>query len=166
MTMTIDTLHKLYVHELKDIYSAENQILQALPKMIKAASDTKLREALESHRKESEGHVTRINDIFDGLDFEPGGHKCKGIEGLLTEAGEVLGDVDDDAVRNAAIIAGCQRVEHYEMAAYGVARAFAAKLGRHEDVKVLTKTIEEEGAADRTLSHIAEHHINFEARAV
>jgi ferritin-like metal-binding protein YciE len=164
MTMKIDSLEKLYVHELKDLYSAENQILDALDDLIKAASDRDLRTALTSHRKETEQHVSRITRLFENLDFEPGGHKCKGIEGLLNEASDALKETEGDAVRNAAIIAGCQRVEHYEMAAYGVARAFAAKLGRHDDVKVLTQTMEEEGAADRTLTQIAEHHINFEAR--
>lgn len=162
--MKIDSLHKLYVHELKDLYSAENQILDALDDMIKAASDTELKTALQGHRKETEQHVGRITKLFESLDFEPGGHKCKGIEGLLTEATDSLKETEGDPVRNAAIIASCQRVEHYEMAAYGVARAFASKLGRHDDVKVLTQTLEEEGAADRTLTRIAEHHINFSAR--
>ncbi len=162
--MKIDSLEKLYTHELKDLYSAENQILEVLPALIDAASDDRLRGALEAHREETQAHVKRIQNIFKNLDFEPGGHKCKGVEGLIVEAKGVLGEVTDPSVRNAAIIAGCQRIEHYEMAAYGVARAFASKLGRHDDVAVLTQTIEEEGAADRTLTRIAEHHINFTAR--
>ncbi len=161
--MHIDTLHKLYVHELKDLYSAESQILKALPKMIEAATDKELRAVLEEHLAESEEHLARIVRLFEGLEFEPGGHRCRGIEGLIAEASDVLADVTDDSVKNAAIISGCQRVEHYEMAAYGVARAFAAKIGRHDDAAVLTTTIEEEGAMDRELTRVAEHHINFTA---
>jgi len=161
--MKLDTLEKLYVHELKDLYSAEHQILDALPRLIRAASDETLRKSLESHRKETETHVARVKTIFESLDFEPGGHKCKGMEGLLKEASESLADAEGDAVRDAAIIAGCQRVEHYEMAAYGVARAFASKLGRQDDVDLLTTTLEEEGAADRALTSVAERRINFTA---
>ena len=161
--MNIDSLEKLYVHELKDLYSAENQILQALSTMIDATSDSALRAALRDHHEQTEQHVQRIAGLFGDLEFEPGGHKCRGIEGLLSEASHLLEDVSGDSVKNAAIIASCQRIEHYEIAAYGVARAFASKLGRHEDVAVLTRTIEEEGAADRTLSRLAEHHINFTA---
>ncbi|UYV12800.1 MAG: ferritin-like domain-containing protein [Phycisphaera sp.] len=162
--MKIDSLEKLYVHELKDLHSAESQILDALPKMISAASDDELKKALESHRKETQEHLARIERLFQNLDFEPGGHKCKGIEGLIKEGEDVLAETEDDAVRNAAIVAACQRVEHYEMAAYGVARAFASKLGRHDDAEVLTTTLEEEGHADRTLTQIAEQRLNFAVR--
>ncbi len=162
--MKIDSLEKLYVHELKDLHSAESQILDALPKMIKAATDDELRKALESHRAETEEHLARIERLFENLDFEPGGHRCKGIEGLIKEGSDVLQETEDDDVRNAAIVAACQRVEHYEMAAYGVARAFASKLGRHDDAEVLTTTLEEEGHADRTLTQIAEQRLNFAAR--
>lgn len=163
--MNIDSLNKLYVHELKDLYSAENQILKALPKMIDKCTDDDLRDALENHRKETETQVTRIQNIFKNMDFEPGGHKCKGIEGLITEGDELLGDVADESTVNAAIVSACQRIEHYEIAAYGVARAYAQKLGRQDDVKVLTQTLEEEGKADRSLTQLAETSINFLARA-
>lgn len=162
--MNIDTLEKLYIHELKDLYSAENQILEALPKMSRKASDANLVAALNGHVEQTRAHRDRIVAIFGYLDFEPGGHKCKGIEGLLKEASELLQEVTDDHVRDAAIISACQRVEHYEIAGYGVARAFAKKLGRDDDVKALTKTIEDEGAADRKLTDLAEHHINFVAQ--
>lgn len=161
--MVIDSLMKLYVHELKDLYSAENQIISALPRMIDAASDDELKAALEKHLDETRTHVERLQQIFKGLEFEPGGHKCKGIEGLLDEADELLADVESPDVVGAAIISGCQRVEHYEMAAYGVARAFAAKMSRGKDVQLLTETLEEEGAADRALTHLAEHRVNFVA---
>ncbi|CAE7223654.1 yciF [Symbiodinium necroappetens] len=162
--MNIDTLEKLYIHELKDLYSAENQILDALPKMVRAASDADLVAALNGHVEQTKAHRDRVTSLFETLDFEPGGHKCKGIEGLLKEASELLQEVTDDHVRDAAIISACQRVEHYEMAGYGVARALAKKLGRDTDVDTLTKTIEEEGAADRKLTELAEHHINFVAQ--
>jgi len=162
--MKIDSLEKLYVHELKDLHSAEKQILEALPRMISKATDQELRDALEHHRKESEDHLARVDQLFVNLEYEPGGHKCKGIEGVIREAEQTLADTEDQDVRNAAIIAGCQRVEHYEIAAYGVARAFAAKLGRQEDVEMLTRTLEEEGVADRTLTKIAEQRVNFTAR--
>lgn len=162
--MKIDSLEKLYVHELKDLHSAEAQILQALPTMIEKATDQDLRQALEDHLAQTRTHKERIEKLFETLDFQPGGHKCKGIEGLLKEGHDVLEEVEDQDVRNAAIIASCQRVEHYEMAAYGVARAFARKLGRHDDASVLTQTLEEEGAADRILTSIAEQRVNFTAR--
>jgi ferritin-like metal-binding protein YciE len=162
--MKIDDFSKLYVHELKDLYSAESQILDALPKLIERATDSGLIEALTAHMKETRTHVSRIRTLFETLDFEPGGHKCKGMEGLLKEGSELLDEVTDDHVRDAAIIGSCQRVEHYEIAAYGVARAFARKLGRDDDVTALTKTIEEEGHADRKLTELAERHINFVAQ--
>ncbi len=163
VTMKLDSLTKLYAHELKDLYSAESQILDALPKMIQAAGDKDLRTALEAHLKETKTHAGRLEKIFQSLDFQPGGHRCKGMEGLLKEGQEVLADVAEPEVVDAAVIAACQRVEHYEISGYGVARAYATKLGRNADVELLTKTLEEEGAADRKLTQLAEHHINFVA---
>ena len=161
--MKLDSLMKLYVHELKDLHSAESQIIDELPKMIDKVNDDGLRDALTEHLDETRTHIQRIERIFEGLDFEPHGHKCKGVAGLIVEGREIISDVAEPDVMDAAIISACQRVEHYEMAAYGVARAFARKLGRSQDAEVLTTTIEEEGAADRRLSHLAEHHINFVA---
>ncbi|MGI9012868.1 MAG: ferritin-like domain-containing protein [Phycisphaerales bacterium] len=161
--MQLDSLHKLYVHELKDLYSAEHQILEALPKMIKAAADEDLAAALKAHKTQTETHVKRLNTLFKELDYKPGGHKCKGVEGLLKEADEVVADCSDDSVRNAAIVSMAQRVEHYEMAAYGSARAFAKQLGRHEDAELLTQTLDEEADSDRKLSRIAERRLNFTA---
>jgi ferritin-like metal-binding protein YciE len=161
--MNLDSLHKLYVHELKDLYSAENQILEALPKLIEAAQDSNLQAALEHHLGETKTQVKRLKTIFSNLDFEPGGHHCKGMNGLIDEGKDLLSDVKDSEVVDAAIVSACQRVEHYEMAAYGVARAFAKKLGRDQDIELLTESLEEEGAADRKLTSLAEHHINFVA---
>lgn len=163
--MKLTSLEKLYAHELKDLFSAENQILQALPRMIERARDGDLVAALEDHRDQTATHVSRLQDIFKGLSFEPGGHKCKGVEGLLKEGDDVVSDCADSSVCDAAIIAACQRIEHYEMAGYGSARAFAQQLGRHDDADILSTTLDEEGATDRTLSQLAERRINFAAMA-
>jgi ferritin-like metal-binding protein YciE len=163
MSMTLDSLEKLYVHELKDLYSAENQILEALPALIQSASDSGLVAALEHHRQETLKHVDRLERIFEGLEFEPGGHKCAGMEGLLGEGESVLEDTSDPSVRDAAIISGAQRVEHYEIAGYGTARAYAEKLGDYRAADLLQKSLNEEAMADQTLSRLAERKINFEA---
>lgn len=160
--MKIDTLQKLFVHELKDLWSAENQILDALPKMIKKADHPDLKKAFENHLEETEGQVGRLQTIFKGLDFEPGGHKCKGMEGLLKEGEDALA-IEDPNVRDAAMIAAAQRVEHYEIAGYGVASTYAEKLGHSAAADLLYKTLEEEGKADRLLSRMAERCINFQA---
>jgi ferritin-like metal-binding protein YciE len=161
--MKIDSLKKLYVHELKDLYSAENQILEVLPRMAEAADNADLKKAFQDHEKETRTHVKRLETIFQGLDFEPGGHKCEGMEGLLKEGKSLLNGGLPDDVLDAAMIGAAQRVEHYEMAGYGTARALARQLGEHEAVELLTQTLEEEGKADRALTHLAEKSLNFEA---
>lgn len=162
--MNIDSLTKLYVHELKDVYSVESQILDAMPGVIDKVKDDELAKSLRDHLGETEKHRDRITTIFESLDFRPGGHRCKGIAGIIEEGLESIGEVDDEDVVDAAIIAACQRIEHYELAAYGVARAFAEKLGRQDDADLLTKSLDEEGAADRSLTRLAEQRINFIAR--
>ncbi len=161
--MKLDSLAKLFAHGLKDLYSAENQVLEALPEMIDAAGDDGLAEALRQHQKETRRQIGRLEKIFSGLDFSPKGHRCKGMEGLLEEARDLLRDVDDPAVRDAAIIAAAQRVEHYEMAAYGTARTFAEKLGNYEASDLLQESLSEESAADLKLTRLAERRVNFEA---
>jgi ferritin-like metal-binding protein YciE len=161
--MKIDTLKKLYVHELKDLYSAENQILDALPKMIEAADDDELRTAFQDHLKETKNQVSRLEKIFAGLEFEPGGPKCEGMEGLLKEGDEVIREIDVPEVRDAAMIGAAQRVEHYEMAGYGTARALAEQLGEHEAADLLAETLEEEGEADRILTRLAARSLIFPA---
>lgn len=161
--MKIDSLEKLYVHELKDLHSAEGQLLKALPEMIDAASNADLRSAFESHLEETKTHCKRLERIFEGLDYEPGGHKCAAMEGLIQEASSLLNEGIPSDVLDAALIAAAQRIEHYEMAGYGVAYAFADKLGRQDDVKHLQATLDEEGAADRELSRIATRSVNFVA---
>lgn len=161
--MKLDSLEKLWIHELKDLWSAEHQILDALPSVIDAVQDEELKKAYQEHQAKTQRHVNRLRKIFDRLDSEPGGHKCRGMEGLLEEVKDVLdGDVDDEVV-DAALVAATQRVEHYEVAGYGVARAFAERLGEQEAADLLEETLREEGMADRTLTLLAERRLNFKA---
>jgi len=161
--MEIDTLQKLYVEELKDLYSAEKQILQALPKMIKKTSNEQLRKAFQEHLQVTEKHVERLDSIFEGLGKSPRGKKCKGMEGLLEEGKEVMQEDMDPEVLDAALIAAAQRVEHYEMAGYGTVRTYAQVLGETGHAKLLQQTLDEEGAADKTLTKIAVSSVNVEA---
>jgi ferritin-like metal-binding protein YciE len=161
--MNIDSLEKLFVHELKDLHSAENQILKALPKMAEKASNPDLRKAFELHQRQTEEQVKRLEQIFDTMDHKPGGHKCKGMEGLIEEGEDVMEDAEDDAVRDAGMIAAAQRVEHYEIAAYGTARTYAKMLGRDDAVQLLQQTLDEEGETDKKLTQLAESRVNPEA---
>lgn len=161
--MKLDTPEKLYAHQLKDLWSAEHQILDALPKVISRVRDEQLKKALQEHLKETQGQVGRLKTIFEGLDFEPGGHKCVGMEGLIKEGSELMQEETEPRILDAALIAALQRVEHYEIAGYGTARTFAEKLGRKNDADLLAETLEEEGMADRTMTKLAERSINFEA---
>jgi ferritin-like metal-binding protein YciE len=159
----MESLRKLWVHELKDLYSAENQILDALPRVINAVRDDELKQAYKDHEKKTREHVTRLEKIFSGLEFEPGGQRCKGMEGLLKEVADVLNGDIDESVIDAALVAATQRIEHYEIAGYGVARTFAEKLGERDAADLLQKTLEEEGLADTALTRLAERRLNFEA---
>lgn len=161
--MKLENLEKLLVHELKDLYSAETQLVEALPKMARGAKHADLRKAFEDHLKETENHVTRLEAIFKGLDFQPGGHRCAAMSGLIDECDEMLKAEAAEEVRDAGLIACAQRVEHYEIAAYGTSVALAEKLGKQDIADLLRKTLEEEGKADRDLTHIAERVINFTA---
>lgn len=159
--MKLDSLHKLYVQELKDLYSAEQQLLDAIPLMIEAASNDELSQAFEDHLEETRAHAARLEKIFANLDFEPGGHKCAAMEGLIEEGKHLIkGDINPK-VLDAGLIAAAQRVEHYEMAGYGTARAYAEKLGEHEAADLLQLTLNEEGAANQKLTRLAERSINF-----
>jgi ferritin-like metal-binding protein YciE len=161
--MDINSLEKLFVHELKDLYSAEQQILEALPKMADKASHPELRQAFERHRDQTEQQVKRLEQIFDSLEFQPGGHKCKGMEGLIEEGEEVMKDAENDEVRDAGMIAAAQRVEHYEIAAYGTARTYARMLGRADAAQLLQQTLDEEGETDKKLTQLAESRVNPDA---
>src|SRR4051794_19802389 len=131
--MDLDTLKELYVNELRDLYSAENQIIKALPKMAKAASSDELREAFEEHLEQTKGQVERLDQIFERLEMSSRGPKCKAMEGLIEEGKELLEEKDvEEAVLDAALIGAAQRVEHYEIAGYGCARTFARLLGEEE----------------------------------
>jgi ferritin-like metal-binding protein YciE len=161
--MKLETLHALYVDELKDLYSAENQLLKALPKMAKAASSPQLRKAFESHLKETQGQVQRLERIFKKLDISPKGKKCKAMEGLIEEGKEVMDEDGAPAVLDAALIAAAQRVEHYEMAGYGCVRTIACHLGHDQAAALLQQTLDEEAAADKKLTDLAENVIHVEA---
>jgi len=162
--MKNENLRELLVEELKDLYSAENQLTKALPKVAKNASDPQLKKAIESHLKETEGHVARLEQIFETLEKSPKGKTCEGMKGLITEADERIKDGGEPAVLDAGLIADAQRVEHYEIAAYGSARTFANLLGEKEIVQLLEATLKEEKAADAKLTSIAES-VNVEAKA-
>lgn len=161
--MKLASLHDLFVDELKDLYGAENQILKALPKMAKAASSEDLVDAFESHLKETEGQVERLEKICQDLGVSPKGKKCKAMEGLIEEGKELMEQEADPHVMDAALIAAAQKVEHYEMAGYGCARTFARLLGLEEAADLLQETLDEEGATDEKLTELAESVINAEA---
>lgn len=152
----MSTLKELLVIELQDLYDAENQIIKALPKMIKATTSPELRSGLEAHLQETLAHPKRIEQILEQLDEEAKGRKCKGMQGLLAEGSELLGEKLSDEVEDAGIIGAAQRVEHYEIAAYGTARTFAELLEMDEAVSLLDQTLEEEKAADEKLTEVSE----------
>ena len=161
--MKLESLHDLYLSELRDLYSAEDQIIKALPKMIAKAESTTLRNALESHLEETRGHVSRLEQLFQMHGEEPKKQKCKGMQGLLDEGDEMVGKDATPAVRDAAIISACQRVEHYEIAAYGAVRTYAEQMGQQRAAAVLQETLDEETAADETLTEIANNRVHIEA---
>lgn len=162
--MNLDSMRKLFVHELQDLHDAENQILEALPKMSEKASHRELKDAFEQHRAQTEEHVSRLERIFDDLGEKPGGVKCKGIRGIIAEGEEEVLDEDaDEDVRDAAMIAAAQRVEHYEMAAYGSARTYALMLDQADHAELLQQTLDEEGETDKKLTQIAESRVNRDA---
>ena len=158
--MPIKTMEDLYVNELKDLYSAEKQILKALPRMAKAASHPELRQAFQEHVAVTEEQVRRLETIFDELGKAPRGKKCKGMEGLLEEGKEIMSEVEDEELLDAGLIGAAQRVEHYEIAGYGCARTFARQLGRHDVADLLQQTLNEEANTDKLLTQVAEGLIN------
>jgi len=155
-------LKELYVDELKDLYNAENQLVKALPKMAKAASSEELRAGFEEHLEQTKSHVQRLEQIFEMLDESPKGKKCKGMEGLIEEGSEIMEEDFEGALLDAALIGAAQRVEHYEIAAYGTVRAFAEELGESEHALLLAETLEEEKETDEKLTELAKQ-INVEA---
>jgi ferritin-like metal-binding protein YciE len=160
--MPNDSLKKLYVDELKDLYSAENQLVKALPKMAKAASSDELRKGFEQHLEQTKGHVERLETIFSSLDESPKGKKCMGMEGLIKEGSEVIEEDFEDSVMDAALIGAAQRVEHYEIAAYGTVREFAKILDEPKHASLLGETLNEEKETDQKLTDLSRE-INTQA---
>lgn len=160
--MKMESLQELFVEELKDLYSAENQIIKALPKMIKAASSNELKKGFTEHLEQTKGHVERLEQIFQGLDESPKGKKCKGMEGLLEEGKDWMEEDAEPEVMDAGLIAAAQHVEHYEMAGYGCVRTYAELLGNKRAAQLLQKTLDEEKQTDGKLSTLASK-INVEA---
>jgi ferritin-like metal-binding protein YciE len=161
--MKMKTLEDLLTHELKDLFSAEKLITKALPKMIKAVTNDDLRQALEHHLQETEQQISRLEQVFDKLGLPARGVKCEAMEGLIEEGKKALEEDMEETVRDAAIIAAAQRVEHYEIAGYGCARTFAQHLGHDEVADLLQQTLDEEKGADEKLTMIATQHVNVEA---
>ncbi|MBA2301637.1 MAG: ferritin-like domain-containing protein [Acidobacteria bacterium] len=157
------TLHDAFVDELRDTYDAEKQILKALPKMRKAATSPELASAFEAHLEETRGQVQRLEEVFAGLDEKVRGKHCEGVAGIIKEGKSVMEEDFDDTTMDACLIASAQRVEHYEMAAYGTLVAWARAMGHTEAADLLQQTLEEEKAADEKLSSLAEGGINQEA---
>ena len=160
------TLHDAFLDELRDTYDAEKQLLKALPKMAKAATSPELRSAFESHLEETRGHVERLEQVFDTLDETAKGKHCDGIAGIIEEGKLVMEEDFDDSTMDACLIAGGQRAEHYEMAAYGTLVAWAQAMGHNEAAMLLQETLDEEKAADEKLASLAEDGINQEAAAL
>jgi ferritin-like metal-binding protein YciE len=159
----METLEKLYINELRDLYSAENQLLKALPKMAKGASSAELKEAFENHLAETETHVERLEQIFKDLEENPKGKTCHGMKGLIEEGSEILEEEGEESVLDAGIIVAAQKVEHYEMAGYGSVRTFAQLLGQEEAAQLLQTTLDEESKANELLNQLAETTVNAEA---
>ena len=149
-------LKDLYIEELKDLYNAENQLVKALPKMAKTASSDELRQGFEEHLEQTRGHVQRLEQIFESLGESPKGKKCAGMEGLVKEGSEVMEEDFEGALRDAALIGAAQRVEHYEIAAYGTVSEFAKLLGEREHVSLLEETLQEEKETDEKLTTLAQ----------
>jgi ferritin-like metal-binding protein YciE len=153
--MSVSSIQELLIDELKDIYSAEKQITRALPKMAKATTSDELKQAFQSHLEETKGQIERLDKIFEILGKAPRGKTCHGMQGVLEEGSEVIEETEKSAVRDAALISAAQRVEHYEMAAYGAVREYARILGQKEIAGLLEETLAEEKAADTKLTTIA-----------
>jgi ferritin-like metal-binding protein YciE len=153
--MKPNSLRELYIEQLKDLYDAEHQIIKALPKMIDAAQAEELKDALNEHLDVTKEQANRLEQIFKNLGEKAKAEKCKGMQGILQEGNDLVGEIEDENVRDAAIIASAQRVEHYEMAGYGTARTYAGLLDQPEAKDLLQQTLEEEEEADQVLTNLA-----------
>ena len=163
--MKLDSLQTLYIEELRDLYSAEQQLIVALPKMAKAALASELKQAFEDHLAQTRDHAERLEEIFDKLDKRPADKTCKAMKGLIEEGSEIFEEEGEDSVIDAALIAAAQRIEHYEIAGYGTVRTFANILGEEDAAELLQQTLDEEGEADKLLTELAESVVNVEAPA-
>jgi len=161
--MELETLKDLYIGELKDLYSAERQLIKALPKLAKAANDQNLQQAFRTHLKETTQHAARLEQICAELGVSPRGKKCVGMEGLIEEGNELIKEEPDPDVLDAGLIAKAQHVEHYEIAGYGTVRTYARQLGFESQAELLQQTLDEEGRTDHLLTDLAESGINVEA---
>ncbi|MGE5943398.1 MAG: ferritin-like domain-containing protein [Flavobacteriales bacterium] len=157
------TLKDLFEHQLQDLYSAESQLIDALPKMVKEANDSQLKKAFEDHLEETKGHKKRIEEICDELEMSPDGDTCKAMKGLIKEAESFIEEVNDKEVKDAGLIAEAQRVEHYEISGYGTAARYAKELGYDNIAAKLKKTLDEEYNADGKLDKLAEGRLNRKA---
>lgn len=161
--MKIESMEDLFLEQIADLYDAEKRLVKALPKMAEASTSQSLGQALQSHLLETEGHVTRLEKIFGMLGKDPKGQTCDAMKGLISEGEDIVSDIDKSALRDAGVIAAANRVEHYEIAAYGSARTFAQTLGLTQAAALLEETLQEEKKADQKLTQLAESMINEEA---
>jgi ferritin-like metal-binding protein YciE len=161
--MELDTLKDLYVEELKDLYSAEKQLVKALPKMAKAANSAELQAAFKTHLRQTAEHAVRLEKICGELGVSPRGKKCVGMEGLIEEGSDLIKEEPDPDVLDAGLISAAQHVEHYEMAGYGTVRTYARQLGLDDQADLLQRTLDEEGETDHLLTALAESGINLAA---
>ncbi len=161
--MTLESLQDLLIDQLKDLYSAENQLMKALPKMAKAASNPKLRQGFEKHLAQTQKQAERLEQIFEELEVKGKGKKCAAMEGLIEEGQELMSEDAEPEVLDAGLIAAAQKVEHYEIASYGTARTYANVLGMSKAARLLQQTLDEEAETDRKLTELAESSINAEA---
>ncbi len=163
--MKLELLQDLFVEQLQDLYSAERQLVVALPKMSKAATSPNLKKAFDTHLEQTQGHVDRLKQIFQLLDKSPGRKKCKAMAGLVEEGDEIIEEDAEPEVKDAGLIAAGQRVEHYEMAGYGTVHSYAELLGNKDAAKLLAQTLDEEKKTDELLTQLAEREINISAQA-
>ena len=161
--MEMESLQELLIEEMRDIYSAEKQLTKAMPKMAKKASNPQLKKAFETHLRETEVQIQRLEKIFEKLGKKPTGKKCAAMEGLVEEGKEMMGEDMEDDVMDAALISIAQKVEHYEIASYGTVRTWAQQMGDEQTAKLLQQTLDEEGKTDKLLTELAESTINIEA---
>ena len=164
--MRMDDLQELYVHELRDLYSAENQLTKAMPKMVKKAKSPQLKAAFGEHLAQTRGHVTRLEGIFNRLGCKAERETCEAMKGLIAEGDELIGARGDPNTRDAGLIAAAQKVEHYEIAGYGTVRTWAQELGMDDVARTLQQTLDEEGEADKRLTRIAEGRVNVRAQTL